>query len=56
MVAVKIGNQKISLEGFDDNITIGTQRPKDLESILLNFTVMILLTVNMLGYLLFWKK
>ena len=56
MVAVKIGSRKISLDGFDDNITIGTQRPKDLESMLLNFTVMILLTVNMLGYLLFWKK
>ena len=56
MVAVKIGSQKISLDSFDDNITIGTQRPKDLESMLLNFTVMILLTVNLLGYLLFWKK
>ena len=56
MVAVKIGSQKISLDSFDDNITIGTQRPKDLESMLLNFTVMILLTVNMFGYLLFWKK
>ena len=53
MVAVKIGRQKISL---DDDTTIGTQRPKDLESMLLNFTVIILLTVNILGYLLFWKK
>ena len=56
MVAVKIGRQKISLESSDDNITIGTQRPKDLESLLLNFTVIILLTINLLGYLLFWKK
>ena len=56
MVAVKIGRQKISLDSSDDDITIGTQRPKDLESMLLNFTVMILLTVNMLGYILFWKK
>ena len=57
MVAVKIGRQKICLVSSDDDtITIGTQRPKDLESMLLNFTVMILLTVNMLGYILFWKK
>ena len=56
MVAVKIGRQKISLDSSDDDITIGTQRPKDLESMLLNFTVMILLTINMLGYILFWKK
>ena len=56
MVAVKIGRQKISLDSSDDDITIGTQRPKDLESMLLNFTVMILLTINMLGYIIFWKR
>ena len=56
MVAIKIGRQKISLDSSDDDTTIGTQRPKDLESMLLNFTVIIRLTVNILGYLLFWKK
>ena len=56
MVAIKIGRQKISLDNSDDDTTIGTQRPKDLESMLLNFTAIILLTVNILGYLLFWKK
>ena len=57
MVAVKIGRHKISLDdNIGENLTIYTQRPKNLESMLLNFTVMILLTVNMLGYILFWKK
>ena len=55
---VKIRLQRISLDGVDDNMVkfIGVQRPKDLDSMLLNFTIMILLLINMLGFQLFWKK
>ena len=52
MVAVKIGHQKISLEQPSGLIS----PPKDLESILLNFTLIVLLTINMLGFSLYWKK
>ena len=56
MVCVKIRRQKISLDDVDNTETIGVQRPKDLESMLLNFTIMILLTINILGFYLFWRK
>ena len=56
MVSVKIRCQRISLDDVDNTITIGVKRPKDLESMLLNFTLMILLIINMLGFYLFWRK
>ena len=56
MVSVKIRRQRISLNDVDNSVTIGVQRPKDLESMLLNFTIMILLTINILGFYLFWRK
>ena len=56
IVSVKIRRQRISFDDVDDTLTIGVQRPKDLESMLLNFTIMILLTINILGFYLFWRK
>ena len=57
MVSVKIRLRRISLDGVDDNsVKIGVQRPKDLDSMLLNFTIMILLLINVLGFHLFWRK
>ena len=57
MVSVKIRPRRISLDSVDDDsVTIGVQRPRDLDSILLNFTIMILLLINLLDYHLFWKK
>ena len=56
MVSVKIRRQRISHDDVDNTVTIGVQRPKDLESMLLNFTIMILLTINLLGFYLFWRK
>ena len=55
IVSVRIRRRKISLDDVA-TVTIGTQRPKDLESILLNFTLIILLTINLLGFQLFWRK
>ena len=51
MVAVNIGRQKISLEqpGL-------ISPPKDFESMLLNFTLIVLVTIIMLGFDLYWKK
>ena len=54
IVSVRIRRRKISLDDVA-TVTIGTQRPKDLESILLNFTLIILLTINLLGFQLFWN-
>ena len=50
MIFVKIGRRKISLEqpGL-------IPQPKDLESMLLNFTLMILLAINLLGFNFYWK-
>ena len=56
MVSVKVRRRTISLDDIDDTVTIGVQRPKDLESMLLNFTIIILLTINLLGFQLFWRK
>ena len=56
MVSVKVRRRRISLDDFDDTVTIGVQRPKDLESMLLNFTIIILLTINLLGFQLFWRE
>ena len=51
MVAVNIGRRKISLEqpGL-------ISPPKDFESMLLNFTLIVLVTIIMLGFRLYWKK
>ena len=54
IVSVRIRRRKISLDDVA-TVTIGTKRPKDLESILLNFTLIILLTINLLGFQLFWN-
>ena len=43
-------------EEKNDTVTIGVQRPMDLESMLLNFTILTLLVINGLGWELFWKK
>ena len=57
MVSVKIRLQRISLDGVDDNtVKIGVRRPRDLDSMVLNFTIMILLLINVAGFHLFWKK
>jgi hypothetical protein len=40
---------------YDDRSTI-MKKPKDLESIVLNFAVLILLSINVLGYLLIMRK
>ena len=32
------------------------QRPKDLESMLLNFALLILLLINVIGYRIFWRQ
>ena len=51
MMAIKIGRRKISFEqpGL-------SPQPKNLESMLLNFTLVVLLTISMLGFNLYWKK
>ena len=54
IVSVRIRRRKISLDDAA-TVTIGTQRPKDLDSMLLNFTLIILLTINLLGFQLFWN-
>ena len=54
IVSVRIRRRNISLDD-SATVTIGTQRPKDLESMLLNFTLIILLTINLLGFQLFWN-
>ena len=54
IVSVRIRRRKISLDDVA-SVTIGTKRPKDLESMLLNFTLIILLTINLLGFQLFWN-
>ena len=56
IVSVKIRRQRISLNDVDNTVKIGVKRPKDLESMLLNFTLMILLIINMLGFYLFFRK
>ena len=56
MVSVKIRRQRISLDDVDNTVKIGIKRPKDLESMLLNFTLMIFLIINMLGFYLFFRK
>ena len=54
MAAVKIGRHQRN--SFDnENLTI-IQRPKDLESMLLNFALLILLSINVFGYSLYMKK
>ena len=54
MASVKIGrHQRNSFE--TENLPI-IRRPKDLESMLLNFGVIILLSINALGYNLYMKK
>ena len=54
MASAKIGrHQRNSLD--DDTLTI-IKRPKDLESMLLNFALLILLSINGLGYNLIMRK
>ena len=52
MAAVKIGRQRSSYN--DINLAI-MQRPKDLECMLLNFSLIILLLINMFGYNFYWR-
>ena len=40
---------------FSDDNTTFIQRPKDLESMLLNFAVLILLLINVIGYKLYFR-
>ena len=51
MVAVKIGRQRSS----NDHSPSIIQRPKDLESMLLNFALLILFLINMFGYNFYWR-
>ena len=52
MAAVTMGRQKNSLD--DDSVRI-LKRPKDLESMLLNFALIILIFIMMFGYNLYWR-
>ena len=52
MAAVTIGRRKNSLD--DDSMRI-LKRPKDLESMLLNFALTILIFTMMFGYNLYWR-
>ena len=52
MAAVTIGRQRSSHN--DNNLAI-MQRPKDLESMLLNFALLVLLLINMFGYNFYWR-
>ena len=54
MAAVKIG--RYQRKYFDNEKPTIIQRPKDLESMLLNFAVLILLLINTLGHTLYTKK
>ena len=54
MAAVKIG--RYQRNSFDNEKLTIIQRPKDLESMLLNFAVLTLLSINTLGYSLYMKK
>ena len=40
---------------FSDNNKPFLRRPKDLDSMLLNFALLILLLINLFGYNLYWK-
>ena len=51
IVAVKIGRQRSSNKDSQSII----QRPKDLESMLLNFALLILFLINMFGYNFYWR-
>ena len=52
MISVKIGRQRNSFN--DVNLKI-LHRPKDLESMLLNFACLILLVINVGGYNVYWR-
>ena len=52
MAAVTMGRRKSSLD--DDSMRI-LKRPKDLESMLLNFALIILIFIMMFGYNLYWR-
>ena len=52
MSGVTIGRQRNS---FNDNKLTILHRPKDLESMLLNFACLILLLINVGGYNLYWR-
>ena len=52
MAAVMIGRQRNSHK--NTNLPI-MQKPKDLESMLLNFSLLILLLINMFGYNFYWR-
>ena len=54
MGAAKIGRHQRN--GLDDDTLTIMKRPKDLESMLLNFAMLILLSINGLGYLLIIRK
>ena len=51
MVKIKITCRKIQIE--DDTVSI-IPTPKNLESMLVNLTLMVLLTLNQIGY--FYRK
>ena len=53
MAAVIMGRRKNSLD--DDSMRI-LKRPKDLESILLNFALTLLIFAMMFGYNLYWRR
>ena len=52
MAAVTIGRKRSSHNDINPAIM---QRPKDLESTLLNFALLILLLINMFGYNFYWR-
>ena len=46
---------KITRKRNNESTTI-LQRPKDLESMLLNFALLILLLINVIGYRIYWRE
>ena len=61
MIAISIERNKALLEETESEILKQEtrsfiQRPEDLESMLLNFTLLILIAMNLLGYYFHWQK
>ena len=56
IIAAKIELRKISHKEPTNQKTIAIQRPKDMESMLLNSTLLVLLLINLLGFYLFWSQ
>ena len=56
MGAIQIERQKDNNDEIESPTHSIVQRPEDLESIMLNFALLILLAINLLGYYFYWQK